>query len=528
MTKQIISLLLALLFAALVPVRVFAVTDSVVILDGISGHGSARKGKDGAYPYDQLQNAPNQSRFPKEVYLRDDTGSFNRYYELYLLDGVLYIRKRHVTGPWKVAPQPESLKGKIKAISLDGFQCLAIGPDDVLYQIHNTGSDTVKWYWDVAWGGVLRIGKYYQAKNITPYQWALSFISQKDDESYTDIDGRRHPVSFTNLMQYVYIDPENPANIVYNDPWLPRDESYTYGSPKHSRFQSVGLSAAASTVFVINQYGDLFIRTHDYDFSGGDPLQFPYSWDSQEGKPDAKFFLQQRFDPTVAAVRLPSTPWVQIPKIPGEITNRISIESTEKGNENRLLKVEGRKDEKTGFWQRALTDSEWQFVVTGEPLKGTLLENSLEDSSDKDLAPETGIHYSGKIAGTNATLEVKDFAYNDNAQYTFLTIGNTTVPATFYTEYGSFGKAVTMEFLPHEKGLTDDPLRYNAALYLDDDAIQTLKGTREGTTFLNNWFGTKHYHPLVLAATSDHLDFTANTFSLPKAVTQQFRLTRES
>lgn len=558
MSKKGISLFLALLFSATIPVSAYAadqsvwkdggfqlpsVTEDAQLLDGIparggdqvkiilnnlgvSTGGSTTNGKDGAVPYDQLQNAPDQSRFPKEVYLRDNVGSYNRYYELYVLDGTLYVRKRHDKGPWKIAPQPDSIKGKIKGISLDEFQALVIGPDNVIYQVHSTGSDTSEWYWDHAWGGVFRLGNYYQARNIEPYQWALSFISQKDDESYTDIDGRRHPVSVTNLMQYVYIDPDDSSNIVYNDPWLPRDESYSYGSPQHSRFKVVGLSAASSTAFVVNKYGDLYVRTHDYDFSGGDPLQFPYSWESQEGKPDASSFADQRFNPFVAAVRLPSTPWVKVEKIPGEITNRISIESTAIGNENRLLKVEGRKDGKTGFWQKALTEKNWKFIETGEPLKGTLLENSLEDTSAKDLAPATGVNYKGEIAGTIADLEVRDFAYNDNTQYATITIDSITVPAILYTEYGSLGKVITQEILPHSKGLTDDPLRYNAALYLSPSARATLEQTSEGKGFLS-WFGEKDYHPLVVSATKDSLKITENTFSVPKAVTAQFILNRE-
>lgn len=539
MTKKTISIVLALVFSALIPVSAYAARiesggipssgndSNVQLLEGIPSHGEKKEGQDGAVAYDQLAAAPDQSRFPKDIYLRDNTGTYNKVYQFYLLDGTLYLRKRQEKGAWKVAPQPESLKGKISGISADGYQLLAVGPDDVLYQLHNAAQETTNFYWDHAWGGVFRVGDFYQAPNAKPFQWALSFITQDDDLSYKDIDGRDHPVSVTNLMQYVYIDPNDSANIVANDTWLPRDKTFTYGAPLHSRFKAVGLSAAASTAFVVNKYGDMFIRTHDYDFSGGDPLQFPYSWESQDGKGDASSFWDQRFNPAVAAVRLPSTPWIKIsPKIPGEITNRISIESTAKGNENRLLKVEGRKDGKTGFWQKNLKDADWTFVETGEPLQGTLLENSLEDTSTKDLKPETGINYKGKIAGTNATLEVRDFAYNDNTQYASVTVGGVNVPATYYTEYGNLGRVVTQVILPHSQGLSDDPLRYNSALYLSPEARATLNQTSEGKEFLT-WFGTNDYHPLVTAATTDALRITANTFSVPEAVTAQFTLNRE-
>lgn len=433
MKKKLLSLILALAFVTLIPVSAYAATGihigvplsgaptDVELLEDVPSHGDLQAGKYGK-SYDELTNAPDQSLFPKEVYLRDNTGSYTKKWEFYLLDGTIYVRRKGDKGPWKVAPQPESMKGKITGISADAQQLLAIGPDDVIYQLHGIAGEIDDWFWDHAWGGVLRLGDFYQSPNPQPSQWALSFITTDEDVTYTDIDGRKHPVSFTNLMQMMFIDPNDSTNVIYNDTWLPRDRSFSFGSPHHSRFKVVGLSAAASTTFIVNKYGDLYIRTHDYDFSGADPLQFPYSWESQDGKKDASSFLDQRFNPNVAAVKLPSTPWIQISKVPGEITNRISIESSAPGNENRLLKVEGRKDGKTGYWQRNLPDTKWTFVETGEPLKGTLLENSPEDTSEKDLAPETGINYKGTVAKTGATLKVKDFAYNDNTQLSLIHI----------------------------------------------------------------------------------------------------------
>src|SRR3546814_2421295 len=63
----------------------------------------------------------------------------------------------------------------------------------------------------------------------------------------------------------------------FNDPWLPRDDSYEMCGPQRGQFRGVNLSASGSTIFTINRYGDLYTRHYDFDLSGDDSLFFEYA-----------------------------------------------------------------------------------------------------------------------------------------------------------------------------------------------------------------------------------------------------------
>ncbi len=150
-----------------------------------------------------------------------------------------------------------------------------------------------------------------------------------------------------------------------------------------------------------------------------------------------------------------------------------------------------------------LNDSAWRFYVTNEPLKGNPVQNPKRDTSAEDLAPETGLNYTGTIE--NAQLTVENFAYEDSVQPATLRIGNTEVPATLYTEYGNLGRAVTQVLTERDDGLSADPRRYVAALELSPDAIATLKTTSEGQAFLDDFMKGRSIRPLSMEATTDTL-----------------------
>lgn len=502
-----------------------AVPASAKPIEGVSVKAEAQEGKDGAYPYTQLQQAPAGVKLPDKVYFRDNNESYNRIYEIALANGTIYMRKRNSSEPWKVAPQPEALKGKIQAISMDADEIIAVDKDRWIYNCFDCDEDTNNWNWGTAWGRVMRQGDSYQVGNTAPGKWALSITNVDADKTYTDIDGKVHPVSLAGCTQIVFVDPQDPTKIISNDPWLPRDHSYNFGTPYHCRFKVNSLSASASTVFIMNKYGDMYTRRHDYDLSGGDPAQFRYSWFSQDGKKEASNYFDHRLNPNSAAIRLPSPYWVKQPKINGEITDRLTIESTAPGNDNRRLKVEGRKDGHTGYWTKMLKDSSWSFVRTDEPLKGNFVNNPQKDTSAEDLAPESGLNYSGKLPD-NATLTVNNFAYEDSVQPASLTVGGVTVPATLYTEYGNLGRAVTQVLTERDDGLSNDPRRYVAALQLDDSAIQALKATSEGQKFLSDFMKNRSLRPLSLAATTDKLTlYPASDLNTPN-LTESYVLSK--
>ena len=69
--------------------------------------------------------------------------------------------------------------------------------------------------------------------------------------------------------------------------------------------------------------------------------------------------------------------WVRHPRVPGRITDRISLRKLPPGSEHRLMRVEGLDTAgNSGYWEKDQADTEaraWRFVATGEALQGRLL-----------------------------------------------------------------------------------------------------------------------------------------------------------
>lgn len=415
-------------------------------------------------PFDELPLAEHPETLPKRVDFRDNTGSFTRYLEACLRDGIIYIRHRDSGEEWRECPMPADLKGKVVAISMDADELVALDKDNWIYLLSKLFKDSSEWKWSTAWGEVFGFGRGYQLPQSGNGKWALSNIDAGTDKTYLDGDGRSQPVGITGCTQIFYVDPYDDANILYADPWLPGDLSRAMGSPNHSRFRIRSLSSSASVTFVINQYGDMYTRCFDYDIGGSDPMFFHYTW---EKVPDeavsADVWLKHFFDRSTADIRLPAPYWQHQPAIPGEITDRISIETTDAGMQNRRLKVEGTSEGKTGYWTKLLTEPSWSFVETGEPLQGKLLNYT----GAEDLKPPTGIHYAGTLG--DYSVEVRDFAYNDSRQTVVLTDknGNKT-EATLCYEYGNKGSVLNQTITHREYGLNDVPRYYVAALYVGD------------------------------------------------------------
>ena len=478
---------------------------------------------DGSAAFEDLPVAKEQGRLPKAVYLRDNTQSFSAKWEIALLDGTLYVRHRGKNEPWREAPMPKALKGHIKGISMDKDVCTCVDENDWIYTCENMFKEPKDWYWLKSYGNLLRTGDSFQLGNTQPGKWSAAILNAKEDKIFTGSDGRQHALTPASCSEVFYVDPQNPGNLVYVDPWLPRDSSHTAGSPCHARFRIESLSASGNTVLVTNKYGDLYLRDVDYDMSGGDPLQYRYSWDDQTGKKDAGSWIQNRLDDSTAAVHLPSPYWQKVPKVPGTITNRISIETTGTGSQARLLKVEGRKDGRTGYWEMPRGGSAWTFHPTDEPLKGTVLQNSAEDTSNRDLLPASGKTYFGTLPNTRVKLQLNDFAWNDSRQNAVLQVGSERIPVSFYNEYGNLGTVSTMEFSEHAEGA---PRNYTACIELPADAKQKLQQSAEGQAFLKNYMGGSSRKVYSMIWTDRNITLADPNAVSEDALTNAFQLQR--
>ena len=479
--------------------------------------------EEGYASYEDLEIAKDQSVFPEKVYYRDNNESFNSVYDYYLYEGSLYLRHRNSDDAWRAAPMTEELKGNVKCMSADTHGIYLVDEKNYVYTCFECLSDTSAWYWKTAVIGLMETQPFYQLRTSEQGQWALSVVDASYNVNYTDADGNQFTTGGSGCTNLYYINPEDNTEIIYGDPWLPGDESRAIASPVHGTFQVQTFSASCSELFVTNAYGDLYTRCYDFDLSGGDELFFDYTWNS-----NTEFTtLTEQFE-LVNQSTLPSEQWCQQPKIDGIITDRLTVVSNGEDASNYTLIVEGMKDGKTGYFYKQLYDgvnkqsaalgeagtpakngsSAWKFQETGEPLQGNILKNSLKDTSTKDLTAETGYNFSGKLY--NATMTVENFNYAASDQEATITVGDVTVPAKLFCEYGNLGTATSMVITRHSAGFTEDPRLYNAAIYLPDDSYDALMETEAGQEFLSEYMEDCNIRAIALVANTDTLAITDN------------------
>jgi hypothetical protein len=315
---------------------------------------------------------------PQNVYLRSTRQTYNRRYWFVLRRGHIYFKSNaEITGivqPWAPLAAPACFDGRVQGISVDDDELVALARHRHVFTMDGSLSDPAAFNWTVRWGPHFWTGPGRRIPRGRTFSWSVA--SPREDQYFSDTAGHHHAFG-EGKVSHIWLLNHGGKRLTYLDPWLPADHSYEMCGPKRGRFRSVGMSASGSTVFVINRFGDMFTRLYDFDISGADSLFDTYSYEDQRGK-----------GANDSTWQLPSPPWIHQPKIPGDITGAISIEKEGVGSVHRVLRVAGMRAGKRGFWQKDIVDAgsgAWKFVRTGQRLRGRLLANSPQDTSNLGL-----------------------------------------------------------------------------------------------------------------------------------------------
>lgn len=334
---------------------------------------------------------------PEEVALRGTAATYNRLYEFALREGKLYAHRRGGSEPWRAVPLPGCLQGNLTAISADDDEMIGLDRDRQIYAMDNALKDPAQWNWSSRWGPPIWQGDGFKLPAAKAWSWSV--ISPAEDLNWTDPAGNLTPVG-TYKVSHIWGLRDGGRVLSFWDPWLPRDNSYGMCGPHRGRFRAANISASGSHVFVIGPRGDMFTRLYDFDVSGHDAVFFKYSYEDQSGEGDG------------APIQLPAEPWLRQPKIRGKITSAISISKFGVNAVHGRLRVAGRDDGESGFWQRDLAappSKGWRFHATGGKLPGKRLRNPPGDTSGRGLPPENAPDYTMDLAGTHAVISDFDF-----------------------------------------------------------------------------------------------------------------------
>jgi hypothetical protein len=333
---------------------------------------------------------------PERVFLRTPAASFNRRYEFATRDGSVYVRGRDAGGAWRALPVPACFAGRVAGLSVDDDELIAVDTSRRVFTMDSALKDASLFNWTARWGTPFWLGTGLQLPDGVA-AWSWSVVSPLEDQTWTDPAGNRTAIG-AGKVSHIWGLRTGGQRLTFWDPWLAVDESYEMCGPHRGRFRAVNLSASGSFVFVVGRHGDLFTRLYDFDISGHDPVFFSYSYDDQRGRGDG------------SPIQLPAADWVEQPKIPGTITSAISIHKVGTGTIHRVLRVEGVRDGRTGYWERdaAAPGSEgWSFHATGVPAQGAPLDTPRGDTSARGLGPGEDVHY--RLEGDGVAAELIDF-----------------------------------------------------------------------------------------------------------------------
>ncbi len=351
---------------------------------------------------------------PEAVHLKSRQQSFNRRYQAVLSEGRIYFKanaeKTGLQEDWRPLPLPRHLDGKVVELAVDDTYVIAITPDRTLHTM--TGfleePSSFKWVPKSRWGSPFWRGRGMKLPAAVR-AWDISFNSVPEDRYFVDSAGNKQ--SLGQGCTTLYALGATGQEITYIDPWLPTDLSYQVCGPRRNAFIAESLSSSGSTIFVVDRYGDMYVRSYDFDIAGADWLFFASTYEDMS-RPKVDVGLQptnlwriprKLAGRSVKGVsdrprQLPAPGWARQEKINGVITDRITVAKEGEGGLWRWLRVEGASDGKTGYFQALARLRErdangeavpqrWEFVATGEPLQGRILDNRPEDSTELALGP---------------------------------------------------------------------------------------------------------------------------------------------
>ncbi|MTE15265.1 hypothetical protein [Nocardia aurantiaca] len=436
---------------------------------------------------------------PDQVFFRTTAETFNRRWTFAVREGAIFVKEAAVRGGWRALPLPECMAGRITGVSADDDELMAVDADGRFLTMDHILSAPKDWNWSSRYGTPLWTGP---GNTLPPgtLAWTWSVLSPDEDHVWRDTAGNDHSVGGAKVS-HVYALTDDGHRIHYVDPWLPQDHSYEMSTPAQGRFRAVGLSTSGSTTLVVNRFGDLYTRLYDFDISGADKVFFRYSYEDQRGRPQAPDTLTERIDDHYAAIQLPAPEWTRQPKIPGQITDRVSVHKTGIGSDARELRVEGVESGRTGYWVKELTADHWDFVPTDQPLVGHLLENTAADHSVDDTVGASPYTYAGRTSsGVTVRVDSFDLAVSPTPLRLEFADGS-RLDLILHTVDG-------LRQTVQQSGITDQPRGFDGTLEIPADILASLPDQpAQVREFLQTTLAARHF-------TDTPVRVTANEFIL--------------
>ena len=340
---------------------------------------------------------------PKKIYIKTLTQTFCKGFEFSLIDGRIYV-KTPQNNTWQLFLKtglPFSKKDKfptpkrIVEIAADDDCLFAFDSDGKMYHCYlrkTTVETPMRWLNVFGWPDKVQLQQNDLVKNKR--SWGMA-VRRQEILWYEDIFQNQHHYG-TMGLETLYFLSENGQEIHFTDSGLPSDFSHSILGPERGSFIAKNISTSGSTIFLINEKGDMYTRLIDFDTVGSDPMFFKYTYKNERQK-----YLGSDYRSNFTKWALPNEDWKKHPPIKltgkAKITSCITIFQNGQGNFAREMRVAGISPEgKIGYYKKQLNDKSWAFVEA--PLE---IDESFFLNPNADIKLSYGkkneFSYSGKI-----------------------------------------------------------------------------------------------------------------------------------
>ena len=331
-------------------------------------------GKTGPQPGDALYNAENiNGVFPEAVYIKTRSQTFNAYHYYILNEGLIWhksIDGAQEPAGWTLFQETGLPRNPLKIgfnkperiveLSADADELVVLSDEGGFYRYcydRTIAHPSKVWLDRQGWPDEEQLFLDQRAaKNLS---WALG-KRNAHVLYYEDPFGNQHHNGAMEIAT-TYVLLEDGQEICYADAGLPSDFSRNYVGPERGAFKAVSLSASASTMFVINEAGEMYTRLADFDTIGCDPMFFKYTYVPYKSDLSGADYFSN-----LTEWALPAEDWRPQPRIPltgnAAITRHITILQNGRGNGARELRVAGLNEAgETGYWSKAIFADDWEF-----------------------------------------------------------------------------------------------------------------------------------------------------------------------
>ncbi|MDR2304751.1 MAG: hypothetical protein LBE10_09215 [Treponema sp.] len=340
--------------------------------------------------------------FPEAIHIKTRTQTFNTYHYYLLHEGRIWYKSIDPSlepKEWIIFEKtglPHNSKpgfrktDAVMEISADADELVALSAEGGFYRycFDITISHPLNVWVDLqGWPSEEQL--FFDRRTEKNLAWALG-KRNAHVLYYEDPFGNQHHNGAMEIAT-TYVLLEDGREICYADTGLPGDFSRNYIGPERGTFKAVSLSASASTMFVINEAGEMYTRLADFDTIGCDPMWFKYTYIPYVSDlPGTDYFSN------LNEWGLPAEDWRFQPPVPlagnAAITRHITILQNGQGNGARELRVAGFNEHgETGYWTKAIFADSWDFKTV--PLY--FLEKKLLSAAETEPGQSLDKSFSG-------------------------------------------------------------------------------------------------------------------------------------